>query len=195
MKGSVFEQLPALQRVNLADNECIDQEFREEQISDISQAVYGACGFDKNRTSIVCEEIDAFGYYFFDDDSVEMERSFHSDDYFCRMKNYTTIRDITYTISNPFNDKVKYMEFSGNRNVNFLPISLFQKFPNITWIYAARCAIREISNRNFEGLVHLKEVQLAENHIYAILRNTFEGLVNLKWLDLSKLKLLYLLGR
>lgn len=166
MKGSVFDNLPALKNVDLEANLCVNQIFlSEESVRGLSNTVSGAC--DKKGTQIACEEIS-------------------SQEKFCKMRNYTIIRDITYTISDPFNEKVETMSFSNNRNIEFLPILLHQTFPNIYIFSASRCAIKEISKGNFENLVQLDSIYLEENEIYAVLKDTFEGLQNLQTLYLSK---------
>lgn len=189
MKASVFEDLPALQEVYLFRNECIDQRFvTEEEIRGLSKTVNATCGFDKNGTQMItCEKFEPVtGWEFpFDD------RNFSSGHFLiCEMTSYTIIRDITYFISDPFNDIVTEITFSDNPNIEFLPIQLHQSFPTIRKYYARRCAIREISKRNFENLIFLKRLNLQENQIYAVLKETFEGLVNLKELNLSKFELL-----
>lgn len=180
MSGSVFENLPALQKVYLQGNECINQDFETvEQIRGISKTVNATCGFGKNGTRIACEIIEEtvlFKYGYFT----------------CEMKTYTTIKDITYSISDLFNNKVVEMDFDDNRNIEFLPISLHQTFPNIEWYHAERCAIKEISKKNFERLIQLESIHLEENQIYAILKDTFDGLINLETLNLSKFRLLCL---
>lgn len=191
MKGALFEHLPALQEINLEANECIDQNFQsEEEVRGIFKTVNGTCGFDKNGTEIACEEVSSASFSdtfdlmdFFmnglpDDDSHET----------CNMKSYTIIRDNNYTISDMFNEEVEVMDLSGNRNIEFLPILLYDTFPSITIYHAARCSIREILKENFKNL-DLKEVNLQENQIYAVSRDTFEGLDNLRDLNLSKFKL------
>lgn len=172
MLGSVFENLPALQYVDLEGNECIDQEFESEaEIRfTISKTVNASCGFDNNRTQIACEEISPDFKY----------------ELCCEMRSYTVIKDITYTISDLFNNEIFTIDLSENQNIEFLPILLHQKFPNITSYEAARCSIKEISKRNFESLFQLWKVELQENQIYAVLSDTFEGLFNLNYLDLSK---------
>lgn len=183
MTASVFENLPELIRVSLYDK-CMDQNFRGKEIREIFKAVNVSCGFDKNLSQITCEDIPALrspGY----EPAVT-----------CEMHRYTIIKDTTYTILNPLltlkNDELKLqwfstVKFSYNENIEFLPISPHQIFPNIMYYYADGCRIREISKRNFENLVHLETVRLQKNQIHAVLSDTFKGLINLKELDLGKL--------
>lgn len=177
MSGLVFEHLSALRYVNLEANECINQKFGEVEIRGISRAVNGTCGFDRNGTQIACEKI------FFNP---------WVGDFLCIMNSYTVINNNNYTISDPFNVRVERMEFSENRYIEFLPILLHQKFPNIKKYYAARCAIKEITKQNFKNLLKLREVNLAGNQIYAVLSDIFKGIERLFKLNLSKFKLMCL---
>lgn len=177
MTGSVFEHLPELKQVNLEHNKCIDQDFQtEEEIRGLSKILNATCGFEKNGNQIACETLKSL--------SPRVTNLL-----ICELSSYTIVRDITCTISDPFNDQVESMFLSGNQNIEFLPISPHQIFPNIKFYQAARCAIKEISRRNFEGLVQLWQIDLQENQIYAVLSDTFVGLVELKWMHLSKFKL------
>lgn len=176
MEGSVFEHLAELQHVNLKSNECIDRIFEiEDGMRDLSKTVNATCGFDKNQTQIACEEISP----------MDASGTWHLA---CKIKSYTPIRDITYTVSDPFNAGVDTIDFTDNRNIEFLPILLHQAFPSIRFYRAARCAIKEISKKNFENL-DLRKVYLQDNQLYAVLSDTFEGLDNLFELDLSKFKI------
>lgn len=168
MKGSVFDNLAAIKDVGLRRNECINEKFEtEEEIRGISKTVSGAC--DKNGTQIACEEITNYGDYVA-----------------CSMITHTTIRDISYTILDPSNYEVEIMDLRNNRNIEFLPISPHQTFPNLMSYYAANCSIKEISKRNFEGLVHLRDVILEDNQIYFLLSDAFKELVSLLYLYLGK---------
>lgn len=182
LKGSVFENLPALQEVHLTGNECIDERFEsEEEIRGLSKTVNGTCGFGKNGTQITCEKIAVFAM-------PESANRFFT----CESTSYTTIKDNSYTITDHFNSRLIAMNFSDNRNIEFLPISPHHIFPYIRWYRAARCSIKEISKTNFEGLRYLSYIKLQENQIYAVLSDTFKGLDGLGELDLSEFWLLCL---
>lgn len=174
MRGWAFDNLPALQEVNLESNLCIDQEFKkEEEIREISKTVNATCGVDKTETQISCE------YTHQTPESL----------IFCFMGGFTAIKDIGYTISDPFDDMVGTINFNNNRKIEFLPILLHSKFPNLQDIFADNCAIREISKENFEKLHHLETISLPRNQIYVVLSDTFEGLASLSSIDLSEFNL------
>lgn len=176
MRGWVFENLPALEQVDLYENECIDKSFSadsDDKIQDLPKTVNGTCGIDPTENRISCERINPR----------EKLRGF-----ICVMYTYTAVQDLGYIISSPFNDEIKEIVFEDNRNIEFLPNSPHQIFPDLNFYHAARCAIREVSKSNFENLHQLYRIDLSGNHIYAVLSDTFEGLADLRLLDLSKLE-------
>lgn len=155
MKGALFEHLPALQEINLEANECIDQNFQsEEEVRGIFKTVNGTCGFDKNGTEIACEEVSSASFSdtfdlmdFFmnglpDDDSHET----------CKMKSYTIIRDNNYTISDMFNEEVEVMDLSGNRNIEFLPILLYDTFSEHNYLPCSKMCNQRNLEREFQKL-------------------------------------------
>lgn len=83
-------------------------------------------------------------------------------------------------------ESVRLFDSSRNQNVEFLPIHISNKFPNLVSYDANRCAIKEISKTNFENLFHLKMLNLIGNRLKTIVSNTFEDLVNLEFLLLGK---------
>lgn len=185
MKGSVFENLPALAKVFLSENDCIDKDFRSElysefvkdiseNIRDLPRTVNETCGIDRTDTQIECEKIFKHSYH-----EYLYEKT-------CEMKTYTVIKDIDYVLSDPFSNTIWKMDLSDNQNIEFLPISPSDKFPNLQQYLASRCVIREIFKINFENLRQISLIDLQGNQIFAVLSNTFEGLENLQTLDLSK---------
>lgn len=177
MRGMVFDNMLALQFVQLEFNECISRRFKgEEEIRSISKTVNDTCGIDTSETDIACESIRA------------ITLGFIGQIISCNIQMYTVIKDIGYSISDPYNVKITKMNFNDNRNIEFLPNSPSHKFPNLVHYHAERCAIKEISKRNFERLHSLWNILLQGNQIRAVLKDTFQGLTKLSRLDLSKFK-------
>lgn len=84
-------------------------------------------------------------------------------------------------------EDVQSINFQANKNVSFLPIKMFQKFPSLRIYSAERCNIGEISLQNFEYLFHVKELNLLGNRIQTVRRDTFMYLVTVRTINLSKL--------
>lgn len=107
----------------------------------------------------------------------------------CDFDESTVIDSDDYTIYNAKNETVTSMSLDDNKKVEFLPIRVFQSFPNIDSYSATSCSIREISKENFEGLLDLSVISLMGNQILMILSNTFQGLPVLNFLDLREIHL------
>jgi hypothetical protein len=91
----------------------------------------------------------------------------------------------SFRISMPQNHIVKGMSFWMNRNVFYLPESSREIFVNLEQYYAGFCSIKEISIRNFRGLMKVRGLWLHENQIEMIRSDTFEDMKSLEFLNLS----------
>lgn len=98
------------------------------------------------------------------------------------------------TISGQEDDLVRLFDLSRNRNVEFLPNRVGQKFPNLVSYIADRCAIREISTANFEYLFHLRILDLNGNRLESLNTDSFKDLVSLESLFLAGNKIKTLEG-
>lgn len=103
----------------------------------------------------------------------------------CFMDKTTTIDEPEATISKR-DESIKGLEFSKNKNIFHLPDNVAGSFPNLEEYNADFCSLIEITKRNFNGLVRLKELSLYKNQIENIADDTFEGLVALENLWLGK---------
>lgn len=97
----------------------------------------------------------------------------------CLMQSSTSIREYGVTIWNR-GDSIKELNFSGNRNIFFLPVYVGYRFPNMKIYNARYCSIKTISKTNFQYLYSLTHVYLMNNQIEALYMETFEGLDNLE---------------
>jgi Leucine-rich repeat (LRR) protein len=91
-----------------------------------------------------------------------------------------------FIFSTAYNESIGGLYFGGNKNVNFLPNFVAEKFPNLLLYGADYCAIKEVMKQNFKGLNKLKKLYLNNNQIEKVVRGTFEDLVDLEALWLSK---------
>jgi Leucine-rich repeat (LRR) protein len=72
-----------------------------------------------------------------------------------------------------------------NKKIFYLPDKIGDAYPNLIYIRAINCSIKEISRRNFKGLTNLKDLQLYFNQIEKIAKVTFKDLKMLEILHLS----------
>lgn len=98
-----------------------------------------------------------------------------------------TISAIGVAISTPTNTLTKGLRFSNNKNTRFLPENASQKFPNLVGYYARGCSIEKIWKINFQKLIKLRLLDVANNAIDKINDETFENLDLLEWLYLCEL--------
>jgi Leucine-rich repeat (LRR) protein len=102
------------------------------------------------------------------------------------MNTTTSISTPSTMISSQEDRKTKLLTFNGNRKIQFLPIKIYQTFPDLKEIDANECSVREISVENFRHLKQLMKLTLRGNDLEKIPRNSFEDLFSLEVLDLRK---------
>lgn len=84
---------------------------------------------------------------------------------------------------------VTWFDISENKNVKFLPLNVFRKFPNLKIYYAFKSGVMEIHQNNFFGAGKLQGLWLDHNEIATIESGSFDELQALKWLYLGFNKL------
>lgn len=77
--------------------------------------------------------------------------------------------------------------FNQNPKVEYLPIKIDEKFPNLISYDASNCAIVGIIRKNFKRLHTLENVNLVGNQISVLKTKSFQGLLSLKVLNLGEL--------
>lgn len=80
---------------------------------------------------------------------------------------------------------VKGLIMSNNKFMQYLPENIAATFPNLREFTAQNSSLVLLSKKHFEGLRHLKTINLANNQIKFIESDTFDDLKNLEELDLS----------
>lgn len=114
----------------------------------------------------------------------ELESDFDGDKH-CLMTKSSN-NDSDSKVSNEKDEKVLYIDFSRNKNVEFLPVSIFENFPNLFSYRAERCEIKKVEYRNFAKLFHLHSLNLNGNKIKAISLDTFIDLVSVELILLGE---------
>lgn len=80
---------------------------------------------------------------------------------------------------------VKGLIMSNSKLMKYLPENTAETFPNLQEFAAQNSSLVLLSKKNFEGLRHLKTLNLANNNIKFIESDTFDDLKDLEELDLS----------
>lgn len=104
----------------------------------------------------------------------------------CFMMQSTSIDELEVTISTSHDESIGAIDFYGNKNIVYLPIKVNKNFPNLSSYDAARCSIKEISQKNLKGLGMLRVLWLHDNQIEKIMSDLFHDLVLLEELWLCK---------
>lgn len=103
----------------------------------------------------------------------------------CYLNETTKISENNFVIAGLKNPDVDAIFFSSNENVEFLPVNIFRKFPNLEAYVAKNTSVKKISALNFADLMHLKLLDLRRNKIEFIPDYCFEGLISLNSIYLS----------
>lgn len=171
MNGDLFKRLPNLKSVNLVSNECIDKKFAEYRLQSLVRVVSNKCGFTETGTEtdneVYCTAIESCR---------ELDRC-------CRMT--SPINSSDFSIADRKDEEVKGIYFVENPAIEFLPIFVYQKFPNLQGYAAYNCSIREVSKKNFERLTRLVNIFLLGNKLERIPSDTFDGLINLEVINIG----------
>jgi Leucine-rich repeat (LRR) protein len=103
----------------------------------------------------------------------------------CLMTDTTSIDSDGFKIS-PEDETIEGLRMYSNRKIEFLPEKLKDVFANLLGYSAYECSIKQISYKNFRGLVKLQELYLYSNKIETIPSDAFKDLTALEFLGLSK---------
>lgn len=187
VNGIAFANLPQLVIINLEYNECINKLFEIERGSNnFRRKISRKCAsadFKKQQlsciTSMACDLIyPNWNSEIFSSDNpsicCELELGTVIDAY-----DYTFVADTKYT-------PVKRLFINHQQNVEYLPVSVHERFPVLETYEVVNTPVQKISKRNFEKLFMLKYLKLDRNEIEVIRSNTFEDLISLEMIDICK---------
>lgn len=139
-----------------------------------------ASSLDAAENTIKCESVGPLKFVFFDQQSQDIENS-------CSVDNNTAISidDVTFlSTSNYFVDGI---HFNSNKRIVFLPVRIYESFPNLRAYFAGNLNISKVSHKNLQRLSKLEILHLNNNRIEKIRSDTFEGLLKLRIVNLGKL--------
>lgn len=107
----------------------------------------------------------------------------------CYMNGLTDIDAPDFEISTPKDETLRGLRCNGNRNIDFPPVGVSTKFPNLLGYDASLCSIKTIKRANFRNLNKLKQIYLNGNQIELINSDTFDGLTELELIYLSNFQI------
>lgn len=97
-----------------------------------------------------------------------------------------------FLIASDQNLFVKGFDISRNKQIQYIPKNLSEKFPSLLGVQINACSIKEVSESNFEGLFKLQEIDLKSNSIRTIASSAFKDNSKLEFLTLTENKLTYI---
>lgn len=105
----------------------------------------------------------------------------------CRMDTYdkTDIDSPDSVLSSEVDEDMTEIFADNNRNVEYLPTNIHEKFPNLLSMSFWYCNVRVVSNTTFKNLKFLIRLALNGNFLDHFDDGTFADLVNLKYLYLD----------
>lgn len=104
----------------------------------------------------------------------------------CFLNGTTVISGENVEIGGLENLNVDLILLSYNKKIEFLPLKVHKKLPNVKLFLAESANIKKISALNFVGLSKLKLLDLSGNEIENIPDDCFQGLRDLQKINLSK---------
>lgn len=171
MNSKLFNELPNLKLIDMTANDCIDKIFDEANLQKFAYVAKQKCR--RSRTAYDALELNCGELY--------------NCTYglCCEMEVETKITGKDSKIVGSESEKFQKLDFSYNKNIEFLPLSTSYLSSLIAYI-AWNCAIQEIHKESLTGMVWLEILELNKNRITAIQSDTFDGLVRLELINLSK---------
>jgi Leucine-rich repeat (LRR) protein len=111
----------------------------------------------------------------------------------CRISNQT-IKDKAAIIESGFIGSYKAFNIKNDKNVEFIPTNIGEKFPNIVALQIFNCSIRKIGSKHFNNLHKLIQLTFTKNEIAEVDDKPFEDQTKLEWLGLAENKITRLYG-
>lgn len=176
MNGITFANLPQLVKLDVSWNDCIHKTFIIERGSTkFRRKISRRCtSADVARKQLSCRPSAACDERLYAPNCCELE-----DGTFIDRPDFTFAFDANYI-------EIELLIIAHQQNVDFLPVSVHERFPNLRNYYVTNTAVPIVSKKNFEKMSKLESLGLDRNQIEVIRSDTFEDLVNVEWIEISK---------
>lgn len=134
---------------------------------------------DALENTIKCKTVGPLNITFFSFKTEEFENGCSVDE-----ASDITVDDVTFQKTS--NKLVDGISFQSNKNIEFLPVRIFQSFPNLRAYYAGNLDISVVSHKNLQQLTKLEILHLNNNRIRKIRSDAFVGLLKLRIVNLGE---------
>lgn len=88
-------------------------------------------------------------------------------------------------ISSPNNMSVTAISIKNEKDIEFIPVNIDEKYPNLIAFQARNCSIGSLNEHIFNNLSDLKLINLAHNKIITVGNNIFDDQNMLEYLELG----------
>lgn len=92
----------------------------------------------------------------------------------CYLDETTVISSVDVAIDGLENSDVDGILLANNKMIQFLPVNVYKKFPNLVFFTAENASVKEIFALNFKRLSRVKWLDLSKNQIEIVPSFCFE---------------------
>lgn len=103
----------------------------------------------------------------------------------CYLNGLTVISGDNIVLNGSKNLEVNTITFVRNKKVEFLPVDVYEKYPNLENYLASYASVKKISALNFKRLSNLKLLELKKNKIEFVPDDCFQDLIEMQRISLS----------
>lgn len=184
MNAVAFVNLPQLVFISLNYNDCISQKFEiEGGLNELRRSLSRSCA----SADVVKKPLSCIHSVACDQWRDELEEDFLPKNSSCCELEFGThieAHDYTFMVDMK-NVAVELLVISHQLEVDFLPVSVHESFPDLKFYSVRYTPVKKISKKNFEKMSELKLLILDHNQIEVIKSNTFEDLISLELIFIS----------
>lgn len=126
-----------------------------------------------------CETLNTYSFVYFNVTIQENEKN-------CLVHENTVINidDVSFLLTSDYT--IDGINFNANKKIQFLPVKIFQSFPNLRGYFAGNLNVSKVSHKNLQRLAKLEVLYLNGNQIEKMKSDTFEGLLKLRIVNLGE---------
>jgi Leucine rich repeat len=110
----------------------------------------------------------------------------------CAVDFQTQISSRGFKVEGSPDSSARGLNFQGNKMIEYLPLVIFEAYPELMIYDGGSCAIKSIERANFLNLKQMKYLWLGFNQIQIILSDTFIDMPQLTYLGLDENKITFM---
>ncbi|KAL7048091.1 hypothetical protein ACKWTF_003208 [Chironomus riparius] len=99
---------------------------------------------------------------------------------------FVQIDQDNFEIGSTRNESIQGLNSKSNDDIEFLPVKVYEKFPNLIAYQFKSSAVRSVEYKHFEKLKELESISLIDNQILQITNDAFKDSPKLKYLNLNE---------